>query len=50
VHLIYFDESGQTGTNLRDPVQRVFVLGALVVPESIWLAVEKDRRTGLLRS
>jgi hypothetical protein len=42
MHLIYFDESGQTGTNLRDPVQPVFVLGALVVPESAWLVLEKD--------
>src|SRR5258708_39981529 len=42
MHLVYFDESGQTGTNLRDPIQPIFVLGALVVPESAWLAVEKD--------
>jgi hypothetical protein len=39
MHLIYLDESGQTGTNLRDTVQPVFVLGALVVPESCWLAL-----------
>jgi hypothetical protein len=42
MHLIYLDESGQTGTNLRDTVQPVFVLGALVVPESCWLGLEKD--------
>jgi hypothetical protein len=42
MHLIYLDESGQTGTNLKDTVQPIFVLGALVVPESIWLALEKD--------
>jgi hypothetical protein len=42
MYLIYFDESGQTGTNLRDTVQPVFVLGALVVPESVWLVLEKD--------
>ncbi len=42
MHLVYFDESGQTGTNLSDPAQPVFVLAALVVPESSWLAVEKD--------
>jgi hypothetical protein len=47
VHLIYFDESGQTGTNLRDPVQPIFVLGALVVPEAIWLAVEKDLQAAI---
>src|SRR3954468_9136481 len=40
VHLIYLDESGQTGTNLRDTVQPVFVLGALVVAEACWLALE----------
>jgi len=42
MHLVYFDESGQTGTNLRDPVQPIFVLGALVVPETAWLPLEKD--------
>ena len=35
MHLIYLDESGQTGTNLKDPVQPIFVLGALIVPESV---------------
>src|SRR5580658_1087280 len=47
MHLVYFDESGQTGNNLRDPVQPIFVLGALVVPESIWLAVEKDLQAAI---
>jgi Protein of unknown function (DUF3800) len=47
MHLIYLDESGQTGTNLRDPVQPVFVLGALVVPESAWLALEKDLQAAI---
>lgn len=42
MHLIYLDESGQTGTNLKDPVQPIFVLGALIVPEASWLALEKD--------
>jgi hypothetical protein len=45
--LIYFDESGQTGTNLRDAVQPVFVLGALIVPESVWLALERDLQTAI---
>jgi Protein of unknown function (DUF3800) len=40
MHLIYCDESGNTGTNLTDPAQPVFVLGALVVPEVDWRAVE----------
>src|SRR5438105_10376829 len=42
MHLVYFDESGQTGANLRDPVQPIFVLGALIVPESFWLPLEKS--------
>jgi hypothetical protein len=42
VYLIYFDESGNTGNNLNDPQQPVFVLCALAVPESKWLQVELD--------
>ena len=40
MHLIYIDESGNTGLNLSDPQQPVFVLGALVVPESLWQTIE----------
>jgi hypothetical protein len=47
MYLVYFEESGQTGNNLRDPVQPIFVLGALVVPENIWLAVEKDLQAAI---
>jgi len=47
MYLVYFDESGQTGNNLRDPVQPVFVLGALVVPENVWLALEKDLQAAI---
>jgi len=50
MHLIYLDESGQTGTNLRDTAQPVFVLGALVVPESVWLALEKDLQAAIEKS
>ncbi len=50
MHLIYLDESGQTGTNLKDQVQPIFVLGALVVPESVWLALEKDLLAAIERS
>jgi hypothetical protein len=50
MHLIYLDESGQTGTNLRDTVQPVFCLGALVVPESVWLALEKDLQVAIEKS
>jgi hypothetical protein len=41
MHLIYLDESGNTGTNLSDPQQPVFVLAALIVPEAVWLNLEK---------
>ena len=47
MHLVYLDESGQTGLNLTDPVQPVFVLGALVVSEAAWLALEKDLQTAI---
>lgn len=47
MHLVYLDESGQTGANLTDPVQPIFVLGALVVPESTWLSLEKDLQAGI---
>ncbi|MFN3407770.1 MAG: DUF3800 domain-containing protein [Limisphaerales bacterium] len=50
MHLVYLDESGQTGTNLRDAAQPVFVLGALVVPESCWLALESDLQAAVDRS
>jgi hypothetical protein len=50
MHLIYLDESGQTGTNLKDTAQPVFVLGALVVPENCWLALEKDLQATIEKS
>lgn len=42
MHLIYLDESGNSGNNLSDPQQPVFVLGALLVPEEKWLPLETD--------
>jgi len=42
MHLVYFDESGQTGSNLADAAQPVFVLAALVVPETTWLPIERE--------
>lgn len=42
MHLIYIDESGNTGRNLADMAQPVFVLGALVVPETSWQVLEGD--------
>jgi ABC-type dipeptide/oligopeptide/nickel transport system permease component len=35
MNLIYFDESGNSGTNLADPQQPIFVLGALIVVGAI---------------
>lgn len=45
MHLIYLDESGNTGNNLVDPQQPVFVLGALIVPEEKWRAIEAEIST-----
>jgi len=42
MHLIYLDESGNSGNNLADPQQPIFVLGALVVPEKKWKQIEHD--------
>jgi Protein of unknown function (DUF3800) len=33
MYLIYLDESGNTGNNLQETQQPVFVLAALLVPE-----------------
>lgn len=41
MHLIYLDESGNTGNNLSDPHQPVFTLAALLVPEQRWLGLEQ---------
>ena len=40
MHLIYIDESGNTGKNLSDAHQPVFLLCALIVPENKWLELE----------
>ena len=42
MHLIYLDESGNTGVDLGNVHQPVFVLGALLVPEERWLKLEID--------
>jgi hypothetical protein len=42
MHLIYVDESGNTGKNLTDAQQPIFVLTALVVPEDKWVPIEQD--------
>jgi len=48
MHLIYIDESGNTGRNLADPQQPVFVLGALVVPEQSWQTIEAQLDAAVL--
>lgn len=50
MHLIYFDESGQSGTNLTDASQPVFVLAALIVPEAAWLPVEEGLKAEVEKS
>jgi hypothetical protein len=40
MYLIYLDESGNSGGNLADPRQPIFVLAALIVPERNWQALE----------
>ncbi len=42
MYLVYLDESGNSGLNLADPAQPIFVLAALVVPEEIWIPLEND--------
>ncbi len=42
MHLVYLDESGNTGMNLNDHEQPVFVLCALVVAEENWQSLERD--------
>lgn len=42
MHLIYFDETGNTGNDLDQPDQPIFVLGALVVPEGSWMKLESQ--------
>jgi len=40
--LVYIDESGDTGHNLVDVQQPVFVLGALLVPQGKWKNLERE--------
>lgn len=42
MHLIYLDESGNSGNNLNHTQQPVFILAALLVPETEWLPVESE--------
>ena len=38
---VYIDESGNTGLNLKDPQQPVFLLAAMILPESRWFSLEE---------
>jgi uncharacterized protein DUF3800 len=42
MHLVYFDETGNSGNNLDEVAQPIFVLGALIVPEQVWMPLEAD--------
>jgi len=42
MNLVYVDESGNTGLNLKDPQQPVFILAAMIVPEHVWFSLERD--------
>jgi len=46
MYLVYFDESGNSGTGL-DTAQPLFVLCALVVPEEKWMALERDLQSAI---
>ena len=47
MYLVYIDESGNTGVNLTDAEQPLFVLAALIVPEACWLDLERDLEQSL---
>jgi hypothetical protein len=47
--LVYLDESGNTGTNLQDTQQPIFVLAALLVPETSWQGLENELSDAIQR-
>ena len=49
MHLIYLDESGNTGNNLQETQQPIFVLAALMVPEEDWLKLETELQSEIDR-
>lgn len=42
MNLVYIDETGNTGLNLRDPQQPIFILSALVLPAHKWFVMENE--------
>ncbi len=49
MHLVYVDESGNTGTDFTDKSQPLFLLAALLVPDLCWTQLEKDLENVLMR-
>jgi hypothetical protein len=49
VYLIYLDESGNSGLNLNDPQQPLFMLCAMVVEEVRWQSLEYELKSTLDR-
>ncbi len=41
MNFVYVDESGNTGLNLKDSQQPVFLLAAMIVPETKWFSLEE---------
>ena len=42
MNLVYIDESGNTGLNLRDSQQPIFLMAGMVLPESKWFSLKKS--------
>ena len=49
MHLVYIDETGNTGTDLHDSQQPIFVLAALIVPETCWQTLEADLEAAIAK-
>lgn len=49
MYLVYLDETGNTGANLGDAQQPIFVLAALIVPEACWLSLESDLESAIAK-
>jgi hypothetical protein len=47
VHLVYLDESGNSGLNLHDPEQPLFALCAMIVDEKDWQGLEQALKDSL---
>jgi hypothetical protein len=41
MYLIYLDEAGNTGSRLDDPDQPIHVVGAIIIADKDWLAIEE---------